>query len=264
MSRIWQTEQLEMWHYFGRRIVENANIFKGASVLDIGSGRGTSLLPAAEQIGPGGLIVGIDNWSPYVVGVTKEIRQHGYKNAFMVRMDAKHHGLMHDCFDFVLSGFSYIFCPMNEIYSLLKPDGKISFSSWKFQEDLEWMGTMVKQILPESEYEDLSDFGEPGTDGQPWVYYRDSESLLRKLLTNSGFKDIEIIEEVKSSWYSNEEEWWHQMYHVGWQSYLKKIDNMGKNVLANFKKDALRMVGKYIDDRGLKYSRTVLLGTAIK
>jgi len=264
MSQIWRTEQLEMWLYFGRRIVENANMFRGATVLDIGSGRGTSLLPAAEQIGPDGLIVGIDNWDPYVVGVTKEIGQRGYQNAFMVRMDAEHPGLMPDCFDFVLAGFSYVFCPMTEIYSMLKPGGKVSLSSWKYQEDLEWMGAMVKQILSESEYEDLSDMGVPRADGQPWVYYRDSESQLEKLLTDSGFKEIEIIVEVKSSWYRDEEEWWSQMHYVGWQSYLKKIENMGGNVLVKFKEDSLRMVNKNIDDRGLKYSRTVLLGTGIK
>ncbi len=264
MSQIWKTKQLDVWPHFGRRIVENAGLFEGAVVLDIGSGRGTSLLPAAERIGPEGLIIGLDNWGPFLVGVTEEIRQHGYQNAFMVKMNGGHPGLMHGCFDFVLAGFSYIYCPMKEVYSLLKPGGRISLSSWKYQEDLEWMGAIVKRILPASEYEDLSDMGVPADDGRPWVYYRDSESLLDNLLIDAGFKDVEIIEEAKSFRYRDEEEWWDQMHRVGWQDYLKKIENMGEHVMAEFKKDSFRMVGKHMDDRGLKYSRTVLLATGTK
>ena len=188
MPQIWQTEQLEMWPYFGRRVVENAKIFEGASVLDIGSGRGTSLLPAAEQIGPEGLIDGIDNWDACVIGVTKEIRQRGYQGAFVAKMDAEHPGFVPDCFDFALAGFSYVFCPMPEIYAMLKPGGKVSLSSWEHQEDLEWMGARVKQILPESEYEDLSDMGVVSADGRPWVYYRDSQSMLERLLTASSMQ----------------------------------------------------------------------------
>lgn len=264
MSRIWQTEQLEVWPYFGKRIVENANLFKGASVLDIGPGRGTSLLPAAKQIGPGGLVVGIDNWDPFVTGVTKEIKQRGYQNAFMVKMDAGHPGLVPGSFDFILAGFSYIFCPMTDIYSMLKPGGKISLSSWKYQEDLEWIGAVIKQVLPESEYEDMSDLGSPAADGRPWVYFRDSENQLERLLTDSGFRDIEITVEVKSSRYSSEEEWWAQMHHVGWQNYLSKIRHLGENVMAGFKEDSLRIAREHMDNRGLKYSRTVLLAIGVK
>ena len=50
----------DYWAYFGSRFVERAAIGPGSSVLDVGCGTGSSLFPAAERVGPGGRVVGID------------------------------------------------------------------------------------------------------------------------------------------------------------------------------------------------------------
>jgi O-methyltransferase/aklanonic acid methyltransferase len=67
MTRIWSRplgennlDGQDYWEYFGERLVENAAIPVGARVLDIGCGTGSSLFPAARQIGSQGHIVGID------------------------------------------------------------------------------------------------------------------------------------------------------------------------------------------------------------
>jgi SAM-dependent methyltransferase len=46
--------------HFGRRPVEVTQIPTGAVVLDVATGRGAILFPAAEQVGPQGHAVGID------------------------------------------------------------------------------------------------------------------------------------------------------------------------------------------------------------
>lgn len=264
MTKIWKEKIPEYWYYFGNRLVEISDINEGAYVLDIGSGRGTSLLPAARKAGPRGLVIGVDNWDRNAKGTAKEIKQHNLDNAFIIEMDASRLGLRENLFDFVLSGFAYVYCSFEDLYSMLKSGGKIAVSSWKWQEDSEWMGEMVKKILPEKEYEDLSDMGMPSDDGRPWVYYRDSDEALGALLRNAGFKNIEMLTEENTYIFEDEKEWWSKMGWIGWQGYIKKIENMGPEMFGKFKDYALEMIRKYKKPDGIHYSRAVLLAVATK
>jgi hypothetical protein len=126
------------------------------------------------------------------------------------------------------------------------------------------MGEMVQKILPESEYEDLRDMGTPSEDGRPWVYYRDSEKAVNSLLKNAGFKEIKIITEKKDFRYKDEEEWWDIVTNSGWQSYIKKIESEGSHTLKKFKEDTFKMLQQHKDNKGIRYSRTVMLVTGVK
>jgi O-methyltransferase/aklanonic acid methyltransferase len=46
--------------HFGRRLVELAKIAPGAKLLDVATGRGAVLFPAARQVGSKGHVTGID------------------------------------------------------------------------------------------------------------------------------------------------------------------------------------------------------------
>lgn len=50
----------DYWDYFAARLVERADIFPAARILDVGCGTGSSLFPAAKKAGPRGYAVGID------------------------------------------------------------------------------------------------------------------------------------------------------------------------------------------------------------
>lgn len=67
MERIWsrpvgitEMDGPDYWDYFGIRLVEHARITPGMNVLDVGCGTGSSLFPAAGQLGANGHAVGID------------------------------------------------------------------------------------------------------------------------------------------------------------------------------------------------------------
>jgi ubiquinone/menaquinone biosynthesis C-methylase UbiE len=51
---------LGFWNYFGRNTIEKLSLQTGAQVLDVCCGSGASAIPAAEAVGPSGLVVGID------------------------------------------------------------------------------------------------------------------------------------------------------------------------------------------------------------
>src|SRR5438046_7804840 len=48
------------FQYFGKELVDFAPIPSGARVLDVATGRGALLFPAAEKVGQRGEVVGID------------------------------------------------------------------------------------------------------------------------------------------------------------------------------------------------------------
>jgi len=67
MTRIWSRpigvsnlDGQDYWDYFGVRLVEHADIFPGAKVLDVACGTGSSLFPAVEKTGPKGFVIGFD------------------------------------------------------------------------------------------------------------------------------------------------------------------------------------------------------------
>ncbi len=63
--------------YFGRRLVEVAQIPAGSRVLDIATGRGAVLFPAAERVGPQGYVIGIDLAEDMVKQTADEIKRRG-------------------------------------------------------------------------------------------------------------------------------------------------------------------------------------------
>jgi O-methyltransferase/aklanonic acid methyltransferase len=67
MTRIWSRPSgvadrtgLNYWDYFAARLVEEALIYPGAILLDVGCGTGSSLFPAVEKAGRAGYGIGID------------------------------------------------------------------------------------------------------------------------------------------------------------------------------------------------------------
>jgi ubiquinone/menaquinone biosynthesis C-methylase UbiE len=86
--------------HFGRRLVEVAGIDAGACVLDIASGRGAVLFPAAERVGAGGEVVGVDLANAMAHAASEEAARRGLK-AHVSVMDAEELTFPDEVFDFV-------------------------------------------------------------------------------------------------------------------------------------------------------------------
>src|SRR5215213_272422 len=48
------------WSRYGRQTVERLRFVAGERVLDVCCGSGASAIPAAESVGPGGSVIGVD------------------------------------------------------------------------------------------------------------------------------------------------------------------------------------------------------------
>src|SRR5262249_16735347 len=74
--------------HFGKRVVDLAGITPGSSVLDVATGTGAALIPAAELVGSRGKVVGIDVSPRMVDRARTEIQQFGFTNTTVLVANA--------------------------------------------------------------------------------------------------------------------------------------------------------------------------------
>nr|WP_308784713.1 methyltransferase domain-containing protein [Phytohabitans houttuyneae] len=73
----------------GAALAERAGLRAGERVLDVGCGRGASLLPAAEAVGPSGVAAGIDLAPGMVAATAAEARRRGLTQVHVKVGDAE-------------------------------------------------------------------------------------------------------------------------------------------------------------------------------
>jgi len=141
--------------HFGRRLVELAQIPEGASVLDIATGRGAVLFPAAEAVGPQGHVTGIDLSKDMVKETGREIERRNIKNVQVQVMDAEHLDVPGESFDVVFCSFAIFFFPqleraVLEMKRVLKPGGRVAVSTWgPLDQSAKWYTDLLESYLIE-------------------------------------------------------------------------------------------------------------------
>jgi ubiquinone/menaquinone biosynthesis C-methylase UbiE len=210
----------------GRLLVERAAISPGSDVLDIACGRGASLFPAAEAVGPTGRVVGIDISAPMAEQTETEIGRRGLLNAHARQMDAEHLDFPDASFDCVLCGFALAFFPrleraLDEFVRVLKPGGRLAASTWGDDDPRwNWYGEMCKAY---------------GIGVKMMTQNLDTPSEIRAALLQAGFTDIQIITETYDMIYESEEEWWMMRWSISGRATLEQLE---PEVLARFKAEA--------------------------
>ncbi|MGE5462125.1 MAG: class I SAM-dependent methyltransferase [Syntrophothermus sp.] len=115
--------------------MELAQISNGARILDIATGRGAVLFPAAEAVGEQGHVTGIDLSKEMVEETRREIQGRNLKNVDLKIMDSEHLEFPDGSFDLVFCSFAIFFFPqleraLSEMMRVLKPGGRIAVSTW--------------------------------------------------------------------------------------------------------------------------------------
>ena len=129
----------------GEALVKELGITNGMQVLDLGSGDGTTALPAARL---GAEVLGVDIASNLVAAGNRRAQDEGLANVRFEEGDASDlFGLDDESFDLVLTMFGAMFAPKpfavaNEMVRVTRPGGRIVMGNW-----IPGDPTLVAQIL---------------------------------------------------------------------------------------------------------------------
>ncbi len=198
--------------YFGRQLVQHVGVERGQSVLDVATGRGAILLPAAELVGPAGRVVGIDLAEAMVEATRLEIAARGLAADVRV-MDAEQLGFADEAFDRVLCGFGLMFFPhldtaLRELRRVLKPAGRIGASTWRMSQTDDLAAV-------------LDELGVGGTRPPGWIT---DPGELAHVLAEADFADVDVWIETTTFRYDDLEQYWHNALGTGERRRLATLD----------------------------------------
>lgn len=254
--------------HFGRRLVEIAQIPSGSKVLDVATGRGALLFPAAKSVGPQGNVTGIDLSEMMVQQTHKELVRKKMAPYVEVRqMDAEQLLFPDKSFDYVLCGFAIFFFPqldqaMAEFHRVLKPAGHICVSTFDklAYKEWEWFEDIVESYLPSDP--EATQENKTNSSSQP-VF--DTPEGLTEIMKSADFENIQIFTETAEFVYATEDEFWSTLWSHGQRATLEKIEQeKGKEELQEFKLDVFKKVSELKNPDGLHQVIPVLVCLATK
>ena len=267
LARVTGPERPNYWQHFGERLADLAEIPQGATVLDIGTGPGSVLLPAAERVDAPGLAVGVDidsNWFRYIV---PRLGERGLRNTALAHMDAMHLGFTSGLFDHVLCGFlGWDYCfdfsrmrftgldtRLSEITRVLRDGGQVGISSWERQEDLEWLGEHFRRCFPAYVADQ-----ERETGSAMMIYSKENSTGLECILRERGYQDVKIVIETAEFVSTDEEEWWWQVWGAGWWEHIDRVARTDADKLERFKGQVFENLQQHKHKDGIHFSKDVL------
>jgi O-methyltransferase/aklanonic acid methyltransferase len=234
----------------GQRLASWARLCKGETVLDVATGRGAVLFPAAERVGPEGKVIGIDLAEQMIQETKKEVAERKLTQVQLLTMDAERLTFPDASFDVVLCGFGLFLFPhlqraLAEFRRVLKPaergagrrglgsaggspagrsGGRLVATTWGPPDaGWEWYDDLLKiyGIKP------IPLITEP----------LEQPTAIKSALNQAGFSEFDVRTEVVDVIYANEEEWWQRQLAQGTRLMLQ---GMAPEALERFKADVFK------------------------
>lgn len=239
---------------FGSRLVELIPLKPGAHMLDVATGTGAALLPAARRVEPEGHVTGIDLSGAILEEAENAVRLEGLDNVELRKMDAEHLEFADQTFDVVICALGLFLFPdmdaaLSEMYRVCKPEGHIGVSMFGvppipfdpgmtafFQQAVEYeAGVMMPQQL---------------------AYTPDQ---VEALLTGGGFHSVDSYTEANEFIYTNAEDWWAFLLTVGPRPTILGMD---EETRSRFKKEYFAKLRPMFSQDGLHISVTMIYAIA--
>lgn len=124
----------------------------------------------------------------------------------------------YDCFDFVNLKFTQPETKAKEIRRVLRDGGKLVCCSWEQQQDVTWMEAAIIRHYPAILQNEV--FLQHRTIGMAY----EKPAGYEIILGDAGFREVESWQEAMVFLSTDEEEWWRQMYELGWFTVIDKMD----------------------------------------
>lgn len=189
------------------RLLALAALQPGERVLDVACGTGNVALGAAEAVGPGGHVTGIDLTEAMLDRARDKARERSLSNVELHVGDAERTGIGDASFDVVTCGLAMQYMPTPpsvaaEWHRMLRPGGRVVFSTWNQGFGSQALRGMLNALL--AEYGLAAGGAAPGAE---WA--RDPEAC-RNLLEDAGFTDATVRTEQHGFYFASPEEYWDE------------------------------------------------------
>ena len=200
---------------FGLGLVELANLRPGESVLDVGAGRGATLVPAAQRTGSSGRVVGVDLAEKMVRLLSTEVEQRGLTNVSVHRMDAEALALEPESFDVAISSFVLHLLRRPDaaaagIHRVLRSNGRVAASAptgagphWDF------LFRLFQTYAPRA------------VRTIPMPFRADFD--LVALLESAGFDVARTVDEEHEFVFTDEQAWWEWSWSAGMRALFESL-----------------------------------------
>jgi ubiquinone/menaquinone biosynthesis C-methylase UbiE len=225
-----------IFRHAGRRLVELAGVRANARVLDVATGRGAVLFPAAERVGPTGSVLGVDLSEAMVRETAAEIAARGMTNVEARVMDAEALDLPEGAFDYVFCSFALFFFAHVErvlvrFWHLLGPGGVAGVAlAEEIDKKWQWQNELFMR------YAAL----EPAPTAVPGVSLHAPGALVR-LLRDAGFSDAREVAEEAELAVGSQEDWLASLWTHGTRRAMEAMTAEG---LEQFQVEAMAHLGK--------------------
>lgn len=240
--------------HFGKRLVEHMHLAPGMRVLDVATGKGAALIPAAHRVGPEGRVVGIDLSDAIIQEAEHAVRMEGLTNVELLKMDAEHLEFPDQSFDAVTCSFALFFFPdieaaLREMYRVCKPGGCLAITYFNKTPPPFSPGfpILIQQLIA---YRVGMQTPQPISHTPQEV-----EALLNRL----GFRLIEINNEINDIIYKSGEEWWSFLLTLASRA---SIMGMKEEMRARFKEEYLAKLRPMFGQDGLHMSLAIIYALA--
>ena len=248
--------QIIPWHtYFGERLVEAAGVSEGHHVLDVATGQGACLIPAAAAVGASGLVVGIDLSREMLDVLDQSIAEAGLEHVRTELMDAEALQFEDRSFDVVTCAFAVFFFPdrpraVGEFVRVLKPGGTVAFST--FANDslgYPWFGDVARPFLP--------DDGIPPDAARRFLHI-DTDEFHEQLQRAGCEEPVSEVIEARFHFVSADEHWAWLMSN-GHRNTIERID---PSQLDLFKDALTHRLEQHRDEHGYAFARPIRITIA--
>ncbi|QFT61878.1 class I SAM-dependent methyltransferase [Roseivivax sp. THAF30] len=194
-GRRWVTHHADLDHLHrgvAELVLETAELTPGMRVADIGCGGGALTLAAADRVGAGGEVLGLDISATLLKLAEETRREAGTANARFVEADAQTYAF-DDAFDRVISRFGVMFfddfdAGFANLRAALAPGGRLVAATWAPAEHNPWFSDARRVAVERLGAPPAGDPDAPGP-----MALRDPERI-DVIFKRAGFGDIEILQ----------------------------------------------------------------------